>query len=245
MLIFDEVVTGFRTSKSGAQGYFGITPDMCTMAKILAGGLPGGAVGGKAEIINMIQFRDDEEFNSNTRIPHNGTYNANPLSAVAGATALGLVANTPVNDTANAMADRLKKGLNTMLSETETLGRATGVASMVFIRLGVDINSDDDLYEFGSAEYKKILDPAMLQQFNLALYSKGLIGLNLISGISACLIIFAYRLTKFRATGISSSGSSVKDTLIVSPKPSSNKVPIPIADFILPSKPSPASVTPR
>ena len=174
VLIFDEVVTGFRTSKSGAQGYFGITPDMCTMAKILAGGLPGGAVGGKADIINMIQFRDDEEFNSNTRIPHNGTYNANPLSAVAGATALGLVANTPVNDTANAMADRLKKGLNTMLSETETLGRATGVASMVFIRLGVDINSDDDLYEFGSAEYKKILDPAMLQQFNLALYSHGI-----------------------------------------------------------------------
>ena len=71
------------------------------------------------------------------------------------------------------MADRLKKGLNNMLSETETLGRATGVASMVFIRLGVDINSDDDLYEFGSAEYKKILDPAMLQQFNLALYSHG------------------------------------------------------------------------
>ena len=60
-----------------------------------------------------------------------------------------------------------------MLSETESLGRATGVASMVFIRLGVDIYSDDDLYEFGSSEYKKILDPAMVNQFNLALYSHG------------------------------------------------------------------------
>ena len=178
VLIFDEVVTGFRISKSGAQGYFGITPDMCTMAKILAGGLPGGAVGGKEDIINMIQFRDDEKFNSNTRIPHNGTYNANPLSAVAGATALGLIADTAVNDTANAMADRLKKGLNKMLSETETKGRATGVASMVFIRLGVDINSDDDLYQFGNEEYKKILDPAMLKQFNLALYSHGVHATN-------------------------------------------------------------------
>ena len=174
VLIFDEVVTGFRISKSGAQGYFGITPDMCTMAKILAGGLPGGAVGGKAEIINMIEFSDDDTFNNTTRIPHNGTYNANPLSAVAGATALGLVANTPINDTANAMANRLKKGLNKMLAETETQGRATGVASMVFLRLGVDINSDDDLYGFGSEEYNKMLNPAMINQLNLALYSHGI-----------------------------------------------------------------------
>ena len=89
-----------------------------------------------------------------------------------------LIADTAVNDTANAMADRLKKGLNKMLSETETKGRATGVASMVFIRLGVDINSDDDLYQFGNEEYKKILDPAMSKQFNLALYSHGVHATN-------------------------------------------------------------------
>ena len=44
---------------------------------------------------------------------------------------------------------------------------------MVFLRLGVDINSDDDLYGFGSEEYKKILNPAMIKQLNLALYSHG------------------------------------------------------------------------
>ena len=57
VLIFDEVVTGFRISKGGAQAYYGVTPDMTTMAKILGGGLPGGAVAGKADIINMIQAR--------------------------------------------------------------------------------------------------------------------------------------------------------------------------------------------
>ena len=68
VLIFDEVVTGFRTSKGGAQEYYGITPDMCTMAKILGGGLPGGAVGGKAEIINMIEMTGDPEHDNHRRV---------------------------------------------------------------------------------------------------------------------------------------------------------------------------------
>ena len=60
-LIFDEVVTGFRASAGGAQVRYGITPDLTTMAKIVAGALPGGAVGGKAEIVDMIAQRGDPE----------------------------------------------------------------------------------------------------------------------------------------------------------------------------------------
>ena len=56
------------------------------------------------EIINMIEATDDPEYNQWRRVGHNGTFNANPLSASAGITALGLVKNTPVNDTANAVA---------------------------------------------------------------------------------------------------------------------------------------------
>ena len=82
VLIFDEVVTGFRTSRGGAQEYFGIRPDLTTLAKILGGGLPGGAVTGRAEIINMIEGRPgDAEYNRDNRIAHNGTFNANPISA--------------------------------------------------------------------------------------------------------------------------------------------------------------------
>ena len=55
VLIFDEVVTGFRVAKGGAQDLYGVTPDMTTMAKILGGGLPGGAVAGNADIVNMIE----------------------------------------------------------------------------------------------------------------------------------------------------------------------------------------------
>ena len=88
ILIFDEVVSGFRTSKGGAQAYYGVTPDMTTMAKILGGSLPGGAVSGKADIINMIETRDDPVWNKTRRIAHNGTFNANPMTMVAGETVL-------------------------------------------------------------------------------------------------------------------------------------------------------------
>ena len=173
VLIFDEVVTGFRTSKGGAQGYYGITADLSTHAKILGGGLPGGAVAGKAELIDMIQLSDDPEFNRNRRIGHNGTFNANPLSAVAGIKALELVANTPVNDTADAMAARLKDGLNDLLSRKEIPGCASGVASIIFLRLGVEHECDREVCNLSPGEIRATNDPARGDQFNLALYSHG------------------------------------------------------------------------
>ena len=138
VLIFDEVVTGFRISKGGAQAHYGVTPDMTTMAKILGGGLPGGAVAGKADIINMIQARSDAGFDQNRRVAHNGTFNANPLSAAAGTVALDLIMNTDVVETANAMGARLKDGLNDLLTRMEIPGYASGIASLIFLRLGED-----------------------------------------------------------------------------------------------------------
>ncbi len=138
VLIFDEVVTGFRISKGGAQAHYGVTPDMTTMAKILGGGLPGGAVAGKADIINMIQARGDADFDRNRRVAHNGTFNANPLSAAAGTVALDLIMNTDVVETANAMGARLKDGLNDLLTRMEIPGYASGIASLIFLRLGED-----------------------------------------------------------------------------------------------------------
>ena len=70
VLIFDEVVTGFRASSGGAQVRYGVSPDLTTMAKIVAGALPGGAVGGKAEIVDMIAHRGDPDWdNKPSRLP--------------------------------------------------------------------------------------------------------------------------------------------------------------------------------
>ena len=84
VLIFDEVVTGFRASPGGAQVLYDVAPDLTTMAKIVAGALPGGAVGGKADIVDMIAHRGDPEWDNTHRVYHPGTFNGNPLSAVPG-----------------------------------------------------------------------------------------------------------------------------------------------------------------
>ena len=176
VLIFDEVVTGFRTSRGGAQGYYGVTPDLSAHAKILGGGLPGGAVAGKSEIIDMIQLTDDPEFNRSQRIAHFGTYNANPLSAAAGAKALELVATTPANQTADANADRLKRGFNDVLSRLEVPGCASGVSSLIFLRLGVDHECDKEVCNLSPEEIHETLAIFKNPELTLAMYNHGVDG---------------------------------------------------------------------
>ena len=79
LLIFDEVITGFRWSRGGAQGRFGITPDMCVLAKIVAGGLPGGAVAGRADIMDQLDAAIAKDA-GREKIGHQGTFNANPCA---------------------------------------------------------------------------------------------------------------------------------------------------------------------
>ncbi len=174
VLIFDEVVTGFRTSRGGAQEYFGIRPDMTTLAKILGGGLPGGAVTGRADIINMIEGRPgDAEYNRDRRIAHNGTFNANPLSAAAGIAALKLVANEPINDTADARTAQLKDGLNEVLGRMEIPGCASGISSLAFLRLGVDHECDKEYCVLTHEEMAETMEPARLKQLTLSLLNHG------------------------------------------------------------------------
>src|SRR4051794_14767372 len=110
LLIFDEVVTGFRWSPGGVQALSGITPDLTTMAKILAGGLPGGAVAGSAPIMELLEFKDDPVWNRTRKVAHPGPYNANPLSATAGVKALRLVSDPAVQRGAERLANQLKRG---------------------------------------------------------------------------------------------------------------------------------------
>jgi glutamate-1-semialdehyde 2,1-aminomutase len=91
LLICDEVVTGFRVSPGGAAAAAGVVPDLVCLAKILAGGLPGGAVAGREAILRRLAV-GDEGSDSRGRIRHQGTYNANPLSAAAGIACLEQVA---------------------------------------------------------------------------------------------------------------------------------------------------------
>jgi glutamate-1-semialdehyde 2,1-aminomutase len=116
VLIFDEVVTGFRVSPGGAQAALGITPDMTTLAKILAGGLPGGAVVGRKDILDWLDFEVTRQ-TGQEKIAHQGTFNANPISAAAGIATLEIVGGTDACARANAYGEAMREKLNEVLEE--------------------------------------------------------------------------------------------------------------------------------
>jgi glutamate-1-semialdehyde 2,1-aminomutase len=130
LLIFDEVVTGFRYAPGGAQEYHGVTPDLTTLAKILAGGLPGGAITGRKDLLERFLQGDDPEWQRRGRIPHPGTYNANPLSAAAGVACLELVRDPAVQRRATATADQLRAGFREALTRRGVAGVVGGEVSL-------------------------------------------------------------------------------------------------------------------
>ncbi len=136
VLIFDEVVTGFRISPGGAQARLGVTPDLTTLAKVLGGGLPGGAVSGRRDILDMIAHQEDPQWDDVRRVAHPGTFNANPLSAAAGIAALELVATGDPNAHADRAAARIRRELNNLMARMEIPGCSYGLASLFHLRFG-------------------------------------------------------------------------------------------------------------
>lgn len=135
LLIVDEVVSGFRWAPGGAQEFYGVHGDLTSLAKILAGGLPGGAVAGQGDIIDTLSF-DAEARNGRAKIGHPGTYNANPLSASAGVACMGLIADAAVQKQATASAAAIRRGMNEALRQAGVPGCVYGEASMFRIALG-------------------------------------------------------------------------------------------------------------
>ncbi len=128
LLIFDEVVTGFRVSRGGAQAHYGISPDLTTLAKILGGGLPGAAVAGREDLLEALDFGVSLA-NKREKIQHQGTFNANPVSAAAGHTALSIIEVTDACERANTYAERLRNRLNEVLATEDVSWAAYGTFS--------------------------------------------------------------------------------------------------------------------
>ena len=154
VLIFDEVITGFRCSPGGAQEVHGITPDLTTLAKILAGGLPGGAVCGRLEIMDIMRFGETTAWNRGGRISHPGTYNGNPISAVGGIAALKLASDGRAQAHANALAEQLRAGMNEVGARYGLRGCAYGTFSMFHM-----IFDRERLHAGGGPVYAKGKDP--------------------------------------------------------------------------------------
>jgi len=128
VLIFDEVISGFRVSPGGAQAHYGVTPDLTTLAKIGAGGLPGGMLVGKKDLIDFLDFEVSAAA-KREKVLHFGTFNANPLSAAAAVATLEVIAGTDACARANKFGADLRAALNGVLEAEGIAWAAYGTFS--------------------------------------------------------------------------------------------------------------------
>jgi glutamate-1-semialdehyde 2,1-aminomutase len=159
-LIYDEVITGFRYSPGGYQGLIGVTPDLAVLGKIVTGGLPGGAVVGRAEIMQLFDFTGDAEHDRFRRVSHLGTFNANPLSTASGIASLQVVADGSVQAHADRMADLLRRGMNEILDAEGAAGYAYGDSSVFHVYMdaypGSGVGSLAELHTTDATRLKSI-----------------------------------------------------------------------------------------
>ncbi|WP_170328457.1 aspartate aminotransferase family protein [Ruegeria arenilitoris] len=137
VLIFDEIISGFRWSPGGRQARDEIVPDLTTLAKIVTGGLPGGAVCGRAEIMELMNNTTARQGIA-PAVSHKGTFNASPLVAAAACAAMPLLASGEAQAQADAMAARMRDGMNTALSDLGIVGLAYGDSSVFHVFFGRD-----------------------------------------------------------------------------------------------------------
>jgi glutamate-1-semialdehyde 2,1-aminomutase len=161
VLIFDEIITGFRLAPGGAQEYYGIIPDMSTLGKILGGGFPLAAFVGKEEIMKMIAPSGE--------VYQAGTFSGNPISVVAGLTTLRFLRN----ETSDFYADMeskchaIVKPLKKAISESDLKLQINHVASMFQVFF-----TETPVYDYGTV---KTADTVKFMKYHAKLLQKGIV----------------------------------------------------------------------
>jgi glutamate-1-semialdehyde 2,1-aminomutase len=128
VLIFDEVITGFRLAMGGAQEYYGITPDMTTLGKILGGGFNIGVIGGNREIMEIISPAGP--------VYQAGTFNGSPVSMTAGLAVISTLKKEKVHDRVNNAGDLLRSGLSDIIDDLGQDYSVSGIGSMFKVFFG-------------------------------------------------------------------------------------------------------------
>lgn len=123
LLIFDEVITGFRLSLSGAQGFYGVEPDLTTFGKIIGGGMPVGAYGGRRDVMEMVAPAGP--------VYQAGTLSGNPVAMAAGLAQIRLLRDTPgFYEKLHEKSDRLFTGMEEILKEAESPYQLNHIGSL-------------------------------------------------------------------------------------------------------------------
>ena len=161
-LIFDEVVTGFRFSYGGAQEFYGVKPDLCTLGKAVAGGFPLTVVAGSDEIMSHM---DAGSVSPGGFMPQIGTLSGNPIAAVAGLKTLEILRRPGTYEGMRATGNQLKTSLQQMLDEAEIPARVTGE----------DVLFDVFFTDQEITNYKATLtsDSTIMSKFNAGVVERG------------------------------------------------------------------------
>jgi len=157
VLIFDEVMTGFRLARGGAQQLYDITPDMTCLGKIVGGGLPAAAYGGRAEIMNVVAPLGP--------VYQAGTLSGNPLAMAAGAAQLDLLKDEGAYERLEALSARLHDGLARAVAAAGTTATINRVGSMITLFFCAG-----PVFDYASA---KASDTALFGRFFHAMLERG------------------------------------------------------------------------
>ncbi len=191
LLIFDEVIS-LRVSAGGAQERFGVLPDLTAMAKIIGGGLPVGAFGGRADVMRVFAHGDPPA------VAHAGTFNGNPLTAAAGVAAIELLTSDAFAQLAKG-GSRLHAGLQ-HVGERLGIGlEVTSAASLVSIDAPSSVKSDRQ-QAANAAELLRLLQLALLTR---GIKTSGLLAVSTVTTdaeIDRLVATFADVLESFRPT---------------------------------------------
>jgi glutamate-1-semialdehyde 2,1-aminomutase len=174
MLIFDEVITGFRLAPGGAQEYFGVVPDLVTLGKITGGGSNIGVIAGRSDVMAMtdptIQRKKGEGV-----LTGGGTFSATPMSMIPGLTVLRHLRNhaSEVYPYINTLGDRLRRGMEEAFERGGLLGKTVGTGSLVGAYLPLDpsvtVRTPAEMYN--RTDLKRLETEFRIRMLNHGLYA--------------------------------------------------------------------------
>ena len=157
LLVFDEVITGFRIGGLGcAQGRYGVEPDLTTFGKVIGGGFPVGAIGGRAELM--------EAFTPVGDVFQSGTFSGHPVTVAAGLATLRHAAEAGVYDHVDRLGERLRAGLRDLVADRAPSYTVVGTGSMfkvVFTREGRGVRNAADVRAAQRERWDRLFRPAM------------------------------------------------------------------------------------
>ncbi len=147
LLIFDEVITGFRLAPGGAQEYYGVEADITTLGKVAGGGLPIGIFGGRREIMEMVS--------PSGPVYQAGTFSGNPLSLAAGYATVKFVIENEVIKKVNRRTEELVKGIADQIEDSNVNCSVSGIASIFCLYFGSQPKNYTDALRLDKEMYLK------------------------------------------------------------------------------------------